>query len=135
MRSLIRPTLFMVARLGLVLSVVAWAVGQWRMSHSLGTGTHLVASAGVISVIHDADGWDVTGGDLSQPAYFGYVLRVDGSMPRPIRFWINRDRRSCRLEIRHWLVVTLFALFYGVLKWAYRKRPGRVQTESSDRQS
>ena len=29
MRSLIRPALFMIARLGLLLSVVAWVAGQW----------------------------------------------------------------------------------------------------------
>ncbi len=29
MRDLIRPTLFIVARLGLFLAVVAWIVGQW----------------------------------------------------------------------------------------------------------
>ena len=29
MRDLIRPTLFILARLGLFLAVVAWIVGQW----------------------------------------------------------------------------------------------------------
>jgi len=29
----------------------------------------------------------------------------------------------------HWLVVSLFALFYGVLKWVYRKREKAVADE------
>jgi hypothetical protein len=29
---------------------------------------------------------------------------------------------STRVSVRHWLVVTMFALFNGVLMWVYRKR-------------
>ena len=32
MRDLIRPTLFIVARTGLLLAVVAWIVGQWKVA-------------------------------------------------------------------------------------------------------
>ena len=33
------------------------------------------------------------------------------------------------IEIRHWLIVTVFALFYGALKWVYRKREEVVPAE------
>ena len=31
--------------------------------------------------------------------------------------------------VHHWFVITLFALFYGVLKWVYRKRGKAVADE------
>ena len=27
------------------------------------------------------------------------------------------------LSVRHWLIVTTFAVFYAVLKWVYRRKP------------
>ena len=36
------------------------------------------------------------------------------------------------LFIHHWLIVTLFALFYGVLKWVYRNRVEPNPQETAD---
>ena len=35
---------------------------------------------------------------------------------------LHFPRMFATVSFRHWLVVTFFALFYGVLKWVYRKR-------------
>ena len=38
--------------------------------------------------------------------------------------WIDPSvRGTASLALRHWLIVTIFALFYAVLKWKYRKQP------------
>ena len=34
----------------------------------------------------------------------------------------GKDVSPDDIIVSHWLVVTIFALFYGVLKWVYRKR-------------
>jgi len=33
------------------------------------------------------------------------------------------------VQLSHWLIVTIFALFYGVLKWVYRKRGKELATD------
>jgi cbb3-type cytochrome oxidase subunit 3 len=35
-------------------------------------------------------------------------------------------------QLRHWLTITLFALFYGVLKWVYRNRVEPNPQETAD---
>ena len=41
---------------------------------------------------------------------------------------IRIDNSGFAFSIRHWFIVTIFALFYGVLKWVYRKR-GRADRD------
>ncbi len=50
-----------------------------------------------------------------------FELNRDSSVPMPGLYyheWGGIRALCCR----HWFIVTLFALFYGVLKWVYRKR-------------
>ena len=40
-----------------------------------------------------------------------------------------RNPATSFVSVRHWLVVTFFTVFYGVLKWVYRKRGKAVADE------
>lgn len=109
MRELMRPTLFLVARLGLFLSVVAWGVGVvFAPGHNYSTPSY------TLSVSIGSSAW-----------YFNFAALPAGSLSwRVLRFpgiviaWDS----GTDLAIRHWLVVTIFTLLYGLLKWVYRKR-------------
>ena len=144
MGSLIRPALFMVARIGLVLSVAAWVVGQWRFINFR------------IPVMHYTCKIEL--GDLGCVFAFGNMVpanrfRVYTSLPRETGSLFDlvnyldgyADGHAARsidgigavltrpAEVwcfwHHWINVTLFALFYGVLKWVYRKRGKTVADE------
>jgi len=124
MRSLIRPALFMVARIGLVLSVVGWVAEQrddqwlvWILEHNTTafSGSITVASAGYeIFAVATYQFPNVPIIDMS--IYDGQRLWNGGGL------FIERFGPVMVITIRHWLIVTFFALFYGVLKWVYRKR-------------
>ena len=122
MRELIRPALLLVARFGLFLSVVAWVGGQKR-------AVALVVKVFGLGVSPNA--WVV---DLKpQPATFyweiwrvaDYPLLVEKHAEAVIRY----DTTTHVLVIQHWLTFTIFALFYAVLKWVYRKRGTEVADE------
>jgi hypothetical protein len=153
MRSLIRPALFMVARIGLVLSVVAWIVGQWTLiaanSHSGRAGgfTVLLMDEGVVVALGNPSVSKLT----FEPHVIVYGNTADDSWFRllfapldelrdksPAVMYLNRvpgmtlvlfPSTAAIIAIRHWLIITFFALFYGVLKWLYRKRGEAVEDE------
>jgi hypothetical protein len=57
-----------------------------------------------------------------QPSEQGIAMPVSGPV-----LMLHTD--DVEVAIRHWLVFTFFALFYGVLKWVYRKRGKAVADE------
>ena len=128
MRELIRPALFLVARVGLFLGVVAWVVGQtWQgVGFTPGCGA-IVDQHGVIVGINTPSdrGWG--GEEISGTMLVKEFLSVRDTLPGT-RYWgfgafaVLQETGSVIIAFRHWLIITIFALFYGVLKWVYRKR-------------
>lgn len=134
MRSLIRPGLFWVARIGLFLAVVAWIVAQsWMVQGSItGPNAVLCPSGFAITLDADSDPWIE-----SLPTDFSHVHQLDncfsvdpkGDYRETFQSYFPGVAYTTHLvpfggskilTIRHWLIVTMFALFYGVLKWVYR---------------
>lgn len=147
MRELIRPTLFLVARLGLFFALVAWIGGQWQETECC-----IPLSSGQFDLGNCARGWIFKHHSRKQgPGYsFGAVREPDPV--DPLRFgedffltnmtmdYLFHDPPPVAVSLnvagvvagemwgqrflttRHWLIITIFALFYGVLKWVYRKR-------------
>ena len=132
MKNLLRMSLFIVARAGLFLAIVAWIVGQWLTGGgTCPLGVVLVCDSGwICAVDHDLRfAWEFSvaptqAGDLNL-----HFVKPPKSNRRigfslcGVTGWRTIVKTS--VSIRHWLIVTFFALFYGVLKWVYRK-PGRV---------
>ena len=139
MRSLIRPMLFMVARLGLFFALVAWIASQWWSVDAQVGPDDLCLTLVVLP--------DFVGGGIESNVRSNRieVESVEAGKGPPSIFnqdFIQRKRqqpgcfaillppgvilgydtsRGIAVAIRHWINVTLFALFYGVLKWVYRK--------------
>ena len=112
MKSLIRPFLFAAARLGLFLAVTAWIVGQWRMFR-----IDIPFQIGGITVLCHVDDWAI----LHWTGNIEWHFLT--SHPRPGVDWHQEyDKHQIHLVIRHYLIVTSFALFYGLLKLLYRNR-------------
>ena len=86
MRSLIRPFLLTVARLGLFLAVVAWIVGQWRSVSLL-----LPVVRGTIGAELQSDAWRFRYTD------FSFKVNLQNS------FWLVGDATSEECVITHLL--------------------------------
>ncbi len=163
MRDLIQPALKIMARTGLFLSVVAWVVGQWwtvQLTAPFPTGRAITQVAfeatrqGWVLNHHDRIGytsiqWRAFTLSIRHPLHFEqerfsecHFFKVGddirrgqvsfaGMTARPV--W-GTFRVGTFLAVRHWLIVTIFALFHGALKWVYRKR-GREATSLSSIQN
>ena len=132
MRELIRPALFLVARVGLFLSLLAWSLGHmWQgvgvvygfagVLDQTGIGVGLDRKSTRTAIIPRAGETMTTqqflDGVHSRPGDWGLRLHV-------IAFNVRASEAA--IAMQHWLIVTIFALFYGVLKWVYRKRGTEV---------
>ena len=145
MKPLIRPFLFAVARLGLFLAVMAWIVGQWWTIYSAIPAGHGLVEIYVGDKSYEVSRWDV----LPSTSFNITADRRADSLPFEVLYTLFRGELrsdSCGqallyvgpgfftakqgvidgMSIRHWLIITIFALFYGVLKWVYRKRGTEV---------
>lgn len=128
MRSLIRPALFMVARLGLLFSVIACVFGQtWQgvaYSHKIVVG---IGRAGMVIVINSATlgNWGIQEQfDLNRVKDFliGKDLRAGDTHLSFSGVAVQYGELNFALGAYHWLVITISALFYAVLMWVYRKK-------------
>lgn len=124
MRQLIKPTLFLVVRLGLLFSLIAWGVTHSRSAHlESPVGGILVVQQGV--VFHS----------LCWPYWtcFTFESNNDSDFFEPLP--PSRGRISLSfagitflrwsfmsLSFRHWLIVTMFTALNICLHWFYRKR-------------
>lgn len=142
MRSLIRPALFMITRLGLFLSVAVWAVGQWwtiRIDNSqqdvyFSVDGHGWLATNIRSPPHSAGaGWQwstsPTDGEILND-----VLLVSNSFSLfenqvPIAFEAVQGvgyrigELFTFIAIRHWLVVTNFTLVHFALWCTTESQP------------
>lgn len=143
MKALIRPTLLTLARLGLFLAAVAWVVGQWwtiELFVDLPGKQQLwtvVAPEGIVqSRLNFKGSGPVTlqiesAGNEPTSQWFEPYDTNWGSQPRYVfqggGFVYATNYEYFLTSFRHWLIVTVLALFYGVLKWVYRRQPAGAQ--------
>lgn len=150
MRALIRPTLFMIARLGLFLVVVAWIAGQWwhaKASHpfgttlltehgwctmSLGPTIKLRLAAQAIEnilppnkLVNDWRFNRVVAAPVDLEGFLTSVYLRGSTMSELPGIVVIKTPflGHWSVSFLHWLVVTIFALFNGVLMFIYRRRP------------
>lgn len=138
MRDLIRPTLFLLARLGLFFAVLAWVVGQWCM---LDASIPFTSSCS-FSVLLVPQGWVLWQFDLDFPIVHWEIDVSDDAMYAPVfapyqpngGFTPNKlvefcgavyadEYKKITVSLRHWLVATIFTAFNIILHFIYRKRP------------
>lgn len=132
MRDLVRPTLFMIARLGLFFAVVTWIVGQrWRLEIQVPRVRGSLMKQGWLIWPWPVSEFSLACDTQAETPWFrdtyefGHYSNGDSKS-----FWgylgVGADRPTQNsdgyLSFRHWLIVTVFALFNGVLMWVYRKR-------------
>lgn len=143
MRSLVRPTLFAVARLGLFLAVAGWIVGQWRC-----VGMNVSVSGTYVSVGICSDGWFVfrslfpsrpfnpmDGIDFSTQPTENDSFSNEISVMRYLAGEESANSMSIpgieyctfgeyfAVILRHWLIVAILILSFGALRLSYRRKP------------
>ena len=139
MKNLLRMSLFIVARAGLFLAIVAWIVGQW--CGILASGSLMTASAVcftgepgiIVGLTNFKVSWrfDVSeeqsrpmwAFDYSEPEFSG--LRRQVSLVEPVSGLVlfYDHNGGVNIAVRHWLIITLFTAFNIVLHFIYHKRP------------
>lgn len=137
MRALIRPTLFMIARLGLFLAVVAWGTSQELQFELRSTSGASKTTGGLNSqgwyAVCDGPYLAATFPEMSSGPFDEFYEGLWFEIPVAIPGIFDRVYSLLGLTIttgplkvisaRHWLLVSIFALFNGVLMFIYRKRP------------
>lgn len=125
MKKLIRPFLSAVAQLGLFLSLAAWIAGQrWQTNLTIGplgiSNTQSLWSFGWDSRFSDFSVNTTTGNEAAINSNYSnlWFRRLQTSPGIAFRRWA-----TVWIMIKHWLLVTIFALSYAVLKYVYRKQP------------
>ena len=149
MRDLIKPTLFIVARLALFLAVVAWIVGQWwngKVACPFGT-TLLTEHGWSVQPQGRTNNWRLSVKAIESESPATKLVNdwkfntVDAVPNDPERFLTSVYPRGSSMSelpgivvintpfishwsvsFRHWLIATIFATFNICLHWFYRKR-------------
>lgn len=148
MRKYVRPFLFAVARLGLFCAVVTWIAAQssaCMLNVPMGLREILIEAGprGYMCVLWDpvplqaamiieplsvgTRSVDGDEGDTHSPGFSGeehderfvtHIVNVPGVV-------LGRYQTAASfVTLRHWFVVAVCVVFYGVLKWVYRNRAG-----------
>jgi len=137
MNNLLCMSLYIIARVGLCLALVAWIVGQCRsfaaVAPAVNSQTVMIRlDPGDWTVSHVpvymTDGFFIATASQVSPDFFAddhewmadMVWEVDMGMGE-----YSYIKTGSTFSFPHWFVVTFCALFYGVPKWVYRKR-GKV---------
>lgn len=142
MRELIRPALFMIARTGLFLAVVAWIVGKtwWLEAVAPAVGAALTEQGWTVAVPSDPE-WrfNATRVESGWPD-FGYLFRPPGEVgsDSDVATGFSFSGLTCHnylaifytVSVTHTLVVTILTVFNICLHWLYRKRPEVPPCES-----
>ena len=136
-QELIKPGLFWVVRLGLLLSVVAWIVGQgWQGVGVAFRACGVIDQTGLVVQCHKSlgEGW---GGHeepnltVTQNFLAPHKVPPDAPSLGLSVLAIHLEDSGAAFGIRHWFLVTIFVLFCAVLKWVYRKRRTEATSLSS----
>lgn len=135
MRSLIRPALFMVARLGLLFSLIAFAFGQtWQGAGCIYKLAGAIDRAGISIAIATATPgrWVIQEQperDIVNKFLIGKGLASGYRHLSLGAVAIEYGPRGHALGAYHWLTITVAVLFNGVLMWVYRKRGKELADE------
>jgi len=150
MRSLIRPALFAIARLGLFLSVVAWIVGQWWSVDlkfngvvALGSDRGIAVGAYSLRSLRLPITTFLRTQNLRTNLEYNYWVFVPerhsevlgGSDISYYNFRVGyffwRPGTAIRMvSVPHWLITTAFVVFNILLHFIYRRRPESPPCES-----
>ena len=145
MRELIRPTLFIIARTGLFLAVVAWTVGQWwNVSFLLPVPTGVagaelspeswqcrhvrrhfaIAFTDVVRTPHSSPGTEILH-EKFRLMWEIEQIEASGRSAQSLTSTFHQVEVPCRglNNIPHWLVVTALFTINIALHFTYRKRP------------
>lgn len=137
MQELIKPGLFWVVRLGLLLSVVAWIVGQgWQGVGVAFRACGVIDQTGLVVQCHKSlgEGWGLheePNLTVTQNFLAPHKVPPDALYLGLSVLAIHLEDSGAAFGIRHWFLVTIFVLFYAVLKWVYRKRRTEATSLSS----
>ncbi|MEO2014229.1 MAG: hypothetical protein ABGZ53_07625 [Fuerstiella sp.] len=142
MKNLLRLSLFIIARTGLFLAAAMWIVGQsWTVCRIVCVSSHImgIATDNECCVISHAsqNAGDSPSFTIEPSRDRRASVAVNGAWAfHKVRSWKTArtpgtvvflaDGAQC-VFLRHWLVVTFFAFFYGVLKWVYGPRGKAAQ--------
>lgn len=135
MRPLVRPALFVVARLGLFLAVLAWTVGQWMAQPLLVVGVFCaeIAEEGVaFHYVHGGTaGWtNLHVGDAGLEIERAWLFRHPPENPMLggdtwgyslAGITVLRSYYDLSLAFRHWLTISSFFTFNLLLHFIFRK--------------
>ena len=137
MRSLVKPSLFWIARIGLFLAVVAWIVGHFHVGqatlpysllecHSSGWVLTISDEFSDLTFLSDIDSRPKTANPdydiLSGRPDMTTIIRFPGFRCQLMGAWHT-------VYVKHWLILTITAAFYGTLKYGYRHRNAQDDRE------
>lgn len=155
MQELIKPGLFWAVRIGLFLSVVVWIVSQWWSCTLLirGVRAELISYGLTLSYRPPLDAWDLVtatskgrwkftvGGSNGEWLFNNWLFGYDVELLPVYSPFVNHENPyrwgvpglttahaygNRIVAFSYWFLVATFALFYGLLKWVYRKREEEV---------
>lgn len=123
----------MIVQTGLFLAVVAWIVGQWwnvigHVPIAIGgiveegwvyCFPHFISTDRLV-VTESLDRGSVASLFRRPPPLYGNGISASGFSFCGVTVLDNSQATS--ITFRHWLVVTIFALFNGALMWVHRTR-------------
>lgn len=133
MRSLIRPALFMVARLGLLFSVIACVIGQtWQgVAYSRKLVVGIDRAGMVIAIATTTPGnWgmqETSNQDLVKEFLVGKYLEAGNTYSSFGGVAIRYGTNGYGLGAYYWLIITVGALFYILLKFIYRQKTPTIR--------
>ncbi|MEO2016294.1 MAG: hypothetical protein ABGZ53_18195 [Fuerstiella sp.] len=131
MKNLLRMSLFIIARAGLCLAVVAWIAGQWwgGVSFSVPIGQRpVVLLDGTRWTLNDGMPFsyfpylDHRGAEVAEWQWSGFGNAPPSNHP----FYgivYAKEYGSRYLSVDHWLIISFFTAFNIALHCIYRRRP------------
>lgn len=140
MFELIRPTLFITARLGLFLALTMWLVNQWYYleieTSCPGGNLRIVTDVDSVwfTVYPDPISWTTFAVEKRESGEWGGAFKtfqdrterfqrkwVDGPFPGTIKD-LNWRGEPMGFIVHYFLIVTVFVVLNVFLHWSYRKR-------------
>ena len=143
MKPLLRPFLFIVARLGLFLTVMTWAITQnwWLSINSPLLVGDVLPGGYLVGFGYPVARWDVRAEPVRNDAGLAWVFRKPSLTNRENVRDLVAEFHAVGItyanygglghfSVRHWLVVSIFAFANLVLRCVYRKREASPQAEN-----
>ena len=134
MKKVLRMSLFIIARAGLFLAVVAWIVSRWWWGGSL---VYQFQSRAIGVTCHEgtwtANHYKFVLQGLQDRNYFFFRLPLESGEPINTTWRVishpfpgvvvHLSSSDDGMSLHHWLITSLFTAFNIALHFIYRKRP------------